>query len=333
MRQIGVLPDAFQARALADYLLTLRIETRVEQEADGHALWVCDEDRVSQARQELEAFLRDPHAKRYADASGTAEAIRRNEDAVEEDYGRRQTELRQLMVEPPKPAQRYPFTAFLVAAAIVVAVLTRLGEATDTRVFQLVLIAPIEVIERDGEMIRYRPLGTALDHLTAGEVWRVFTPAVLHFGFIHLLFNLIMLVQLGIPIEERRGTWRYAILVLAAAAAANVAQYYVGWLSDVSKWKSGHSPNPLFGGLSGVNYALFGYLWMKSRYQPEFGFVMPPHFVIWMVGWFLLCFTGQVGPIANVAHTAGLGLGIAVGAAPTVWRRLTGKMRPSEPEA
>ncbi len=112
------------------------------------------------------------------------------------------------------------------------------------------------------------------------------------------------------------------LFFVAVAVASNLAQYYLGWTASVSEWRTGPQSNPQFGGLSGVNYGLFGYVWMKSRYQPDLGFVVTPTLVFMMVGWFLLCFTGAVGPIANVAHAAGLGLGVLVGAAPTVWRNL-----------
>ena len=77
MRQIGVLPDAFQARSLADYLLTLRIETQLIQEPTGWAIWVCDEDRVAQARAEFDTFQETPTDGRYVaksiDRGGNAE--------------------------------------------------------------------------------------------------------------------------------------------------------------------------------------------------------------------------------------------------------------------
>ncbi len=39
--------------------------------------------------------------------------------------------------------------------------------------------------------------------------------------------------------------------------------------------------------MSGVLYGLFGYVWMKSRYEPSSGFYVTPNTVMWMVGWFL----------------------------------------------
>src|SRR4051794_17571051 len=69
MRQIGTLSDEGQAVVLAEYLLALRIETRLEHQPNGWAVWVCDEARVAQGRQELDAFLRTPYDPRYAAAA------------------------------------------------------------------------------------------------------------------------------------------------------------------------------------------------------------------------------------------------------------------------
>ena len=64
MRQIAILPDD-AARKFADYLLTLKIDTRLESEPAGVAVWVLDEDRVPQARQELQEFTHNPSDARY----------------------------------------------------------------------------------------------------------------------------------------------------------------------------------------------------------------------------------------------------------------------------
>jgi GlpG protein len=92
------------------------------------------------------------------------------------------------------------------------------------------------------------------------------------------------------------------------AVTSNVAQYMTGSLR--------------FGGMSGVVYGLFGYIWMKSRYQPGSGFYMPPNTVILMLGWFVLCTTGWIGPVANAAHGVGLVVGAIAGRWRSVWQQL-----------
>src|SRR2546430_4991977 len=65
MRQIGTLPDAQGARTIADYLASLSIEARLVQSPGGWELWVCDEDKVPRARDEYQAFLRNPADERF----------------------------------------------------------------------------------------------------------------------------------------------------------------------------------------------------------------------------------------------------------------------------
>jgi GlpG protein len=82
--------------------------------------------------------------------------------------------------------------------------------------------------------------------------------------------------------------------------------------------------SPMFGGMSGVDYGLFGYIWMKARSEPASGFVMPPLTVFMMIAWYVLCFVPGM-PIANMAHTVGLVLGALIGIAPHLWRSLRGR--------
>jgi GlpG protein len=73
-----------------------------------------------------------------------------------------------------------------------------------------------------------------------------------------------------------------------------------------------------FGGMSGVIYALLGYLWIKHRVRPDTCAPLPSGIMVFMVGWLLLCMTGilelAVGiAVANAAHLAGLISGLVSG--------------------
>jgi GlpG protein len=324
MRQIGTLTDGDAARALADYLLTLRIETQLQREAGGWAVWVCDEDRVPQARQELEAFSRNPSDPRYAEAARAAREVRRREARAEEVARHQQVDLGERFRSPWSSPR--PVTSFLIAASVVASLaagtlLSGLGggDYTNNRVFQALVIAPFEA--RGGSIWWER-----LRAVRQGEVWRLVTPIFLHFGPLHLLFNLLMLGDLGAQVEARRGPWRYLLLVLALAASSDLGQYYYGHF----EWGGPAglvpypAPSPLFGGMSGVNYGLLGYVWMKARHEPDLGIVLHPSTLTVGLLWFFLCLAGAVGSVANTAHAVGLALGIAVGYAPTLWRSLRG---------
>jgi GlpG protein len=78
----------------------------------------------------------------------------------------------------------------------------------------------------------------------------------------------------------------------------------------------------MFGGMSGVVFALFGYAWIKGKYEPHLGIGMAPQTVTFMLFWLVLCTTGLVGPIANVAHFGGLIGGVLFAYVPYALRRL-----------
>ena len=106
----------------------------------------------------------------------------------------------------------------------------------------------------------------------------------------------------------RKGVGRLAVLVLASAVASNLAQF---------AWSQYH--HSLFGGMSGVVYALLGYVWMTSRHEPTGGMYLRQNTVVIMLLWLAFCMTGMVGPVANVAHAVGLAVGVIFGVAPH-WR-------------
>ncbi len=132
------------------------------------------------------------------------------------------------------------------------------------------------------------------------EIWKIWTPTFVHFGFFHLVFNLMWVGILGGPIEKIQGSQTLLLLYLVSGAISNYLQFF-------------HS-GPFFGGMSGVCYALLGYVWMQSRINPIFyGKVVPKLAIYAMLIWFFACWLGLVPNVANIAHTGGLVVGIIWG--------------------
>lgn len=303
MRQIGTLDNLQQAQRLADYLLAQGIKTHVDAGGDAVALWVKDEDFLEQARADLDAFRAAPDDPRYASAAQKAKQVRAEEEAYARRFRRNQIDLRGRLGSGA--VQRRPLTMILIGISVGVSLLSNFGKvdpATGTinSVTQYSMISRFVV--RDGT-----PWRQLAPEVRQGQVWRLVTPIFLHLSILHLVFNMLWLYQFGNAIENRRGTARFAALVLAIAVISNLAQYV--------------TEGPGFGGMSGVVYGLFGYLWMKARFDPRAGFFMPPSTVMILIAWFFLCMTGLIGNVANVAHGAGLAVGIAVGLSTIAWRR------------
>jgi GlpG protein len=308
MRQIGTLSNETQAITLAEYLLTLHIETRLEPEPPGWSVWVCDEDRVAQGRQEFDAFLRNPTDPRYAAAG---ETLRRRVAAP---------------LDVPKPAEpaeapaavgervNRSWTFALLAVCLLVAVATNTLGAKEARNQSLLLSLYLSKSE-SGQ----------LPEVCGGQVWRLVTPIFIHFGFLHLLFNLLFFFQIGGLVEERRGSLRFLGLVLLLAVVSNLTQYYLGHPLRLLGRETGPYFDPRFGGMSGVLYGLFGYVWVKGRLDPDLGLDVSPTTTLVLMLWFFLCMTPAVTDIvsiANGAHAGGLVAGALIGAAPPLWRSL-----------
>lgn len=190
-------------------------------------------------------------------------------------------------------------TSALIAASIVVAVISSMG--TDLKVLSWLTVADLHGTDRS-------ILG-GLSAIESGQVWRLLTPIFIHFGFLHILFNSMWLWDLGGLIERRWSPRTLVSLVLISGVVANVAQYVIN--GDLSNGV--RTANALSGGMSGVVYALLGYIWMRGRLEPAAGIRLSRQTVVMMIGWLLLCCTGLMGHVGNMAHVAGLMVGLLMG--------------------
>jgi GlpG protein len=76
-----------------------------------------------------------------------------------------------------------------------------------------------------------------------------------------------------------------------------------------------------FGGMSGVVYGLFGYVWIRGKLDPTSGLYLHPTTVAMMMIWLFVCMIGVMGSIANAAHASGLLVGVIWGYLSSLRRR------------
>ncbi len=298
MRVIGSLQNEDAARVFADHLLTLEIASSLRKGKDGWGVWAINEDRLAEAKKEFELYLANPNDERYGKAGLEAKQLRKEEKIKDKTFQKNFVEMAETWSPPALSAKRCPITIILLAASVTVAVATDFGENDKSRLYQTLLISSHEEAPHTGRGVVH----PKLEQVRQGEAWRLFTPILIHFDVIHLVFNMLWLLVFGRMVEATRGPLLYAALVLATAAASNIAQYY---------WSG-----PGFGGMSGVGYALFGYVLAQKTLYHDHRLQLSSQTFAMGIAWLVLCFTGIMGPVANVAHVVGLVSGFLIGAIP-----------------
>lgn len=135
-----------------------------------------------------------------------------------------------------------------------------------------------------------------------GQIWRLLTPIFLHFSmmgvvFAHLAFNMIGLFLFGEMIERTHSSYFLLLLVVVSGVLSNVAQ------AQVSDY--------LFGGMSGVVYALLGYLFVMNKCNRQYPAVLPNNIAYFLIAFMLIAASGILGDsIANTAHIVGFIIGV-----------------------
>jgi membrane associated rhomboid family serine protease len=100
--------------------------------------------------------------------------------------------------------------------------------------------------ERQVDLVLFGPL------VEEGEWYRLLTSGFVHFGIIHLAFNMLLLFQLGQLLEPEIGRIRFALLYFAALLAGSAGVLLL-------------DPNAPTGGASGAVFGLMGAAFIGLR--------------------------------------------------------------------
>jgi GlpG protein len=288
MRLIGHLANESAARTFGDYLYVQGIDNQVEeQQTQGWAVWINDEDKIQGAALLLQGFRENPSDPKYKAKASEAVHLRAEEEKGLTAHRKKLRNRRDLF----RPMTAYgfgPLTFALITASVAVFILSKYG-GDPARIMGLFVT--------DFSSGHY---DRSLPEIRHGEIWRLVTPIFIHFDILHILFNMLWLRDLGSMIEGRQTSWRLGVLVLVIAACSNVAQFYLGGA-------------PTFGGMSGVVYGLLGYVWLRGKFDPGSGLYLHPSTVWMMLIWFFACLLNIIPHVANVVHAVGLVMGMAWG--------------------
>lgn len=326
MRLIGQFPEKLPATRFVDVLAGHQIEASAEQGNQGWGVWVREEDSVSRGKQLYQEFLADSRSSQMLEAEKNGERWRKQR--LEQSRGAAKPRVVQMSDRWRRPLTRNaPLSTALLIICIAVSLLTQFGSTrglaqapttfSEKLLLSLLVVDPQayvkanegEVTSETTESLEFRTWS-----IRRGEIWRLWTPCLIHFGVIHLLFNMLMLHRLGTIMESLYGTKRYALFLLACGIVSNVGCYIPqdgpglltggGWLS---------------GGMSGVLYGLFGWALARDKFSPDGFKLLHSQTVFMLLAWLVIGMMGLLDDpaggsrINNWAHGVGFVFGLAVG--------------------
>ena len=272
MHPVMLLPDHADTSELRQALWRHRIGHRITDEADGQLLWIADPLQQGELTTLVDQWKR-----------GEPLALQQT------------TKYPRSMANSLTSLRQVPVTSLMIVLSLVVFALI---EVLGNQLIVALTIVPVGI--SGGEL----SFGNLSQMLSSGQVWRLLSPAFLHFGLMHLIFNLMWVWYFGRQVEALQGSRTMLLLLIVAGIGANIAQYMTGTV--------------LFGGMSGVVYALLAHVWLMSRRVPQSGFFVPQMLVVFMLGWMVFTMTGLAGSVgfgnvANEAHLGGLLVGLVTG--------------------
>ena len=281
MRKVADFKLEKEALVFWSFLSKEKIDSSLEEKEgeEGYEIWISDEDQINEASFHYQEFLKnhdDPKFKVKLKDKRKPESLPESKKSGFKQYN---------LGNKWRSQEKSPgvVTLALIITSVAVFLISGMGKNTQ-------IIGPFFISEE---------INGGLDEIISGQLWRLITPIFLHFNLLHILFNCMWLHSLGSQIEKKKGTKFFTTFILCTAIVSNLSQFVI--------------TGPAFGGMSGVVYGLFGYVWIKSRLDPGDGFYIDPVVAMIMLGFFLVCFTGAFGGVANWAHAGGLIVGLGWG--------------------
>lgn len=129
---------------------------------------------------------------------------------------------------------------------------------------------------------------------------RTLTPMFLHFGELHLVFNMLWLWYFGKQLEAIHPAWLFVVLIILTSFASNTAQYL-------------YSNHNNFGGMSGVVYGLVGYTWVIHSFMPKSYLLFNRNMFVFFIVALVVMELVASSWIATAAHVGGLVVGLLLG--------------------
>ena len=273
--------------AFSHYLSSQGIAHSINERSGQQVIWVANESHAELVRQ----ALNQPDFEESLHASNQREQAARPKSNFLGSLQKHSRSLRRQFIQSP-------CTFLLIAACLIVALVSQLGVQLQQVSFLFYPVLSSQDI-----------LSLLGDIDTPAKLLRTLTPMFLHFGELHLIFNMLWLAYFGKQLESIHGSAGFALMVVVAAFVSNSCQYLV---SDANN----------FGGMSGVVYALVGFAWVAKTTINKYPLMITNS----MFGFFLVALVMMEvlasSWIASAAHAGGLAAGLLMGLSVALMKRI-----------
>lgn len=258
-------------REFSVFLRAQGIRHRINEESGAQVIWVDGEREAEFVHRVLQDWQFNAPPQVDAPAMGRMPGF----------SGMQRTALRMF--------RESPVSLCLIAACLLVALVSELGARADRVAF---LFYPR--VATDGLLLL---LG---DLTTPAAMARSLTPMLLHFGELHLIFNMLWLWYFGRQLEPIHPRWLFVAVIVLTSFASNTTQYLYSNYNN-------------FGGMSGVVYGLVGYTWIVHKGMPRSRLLLNNStFVIFVIALIVMELVASSW-IASAAHVGGLLMGVLLG--------------------
>ena len=263
-------------KKFSDHLQRLGLSHRITEESGRQILWVQSEPEAHLLREALNQWLEEDHTQQKPIQQPASKSVTRSP-------------VKHWINSVWHAVYLSPTTLISIIICLAVAVASQLGNNTATvRELFYPLLPDTGILE-------------LLASINSPLVFlNTLTPMFLHFGELHLIFNMLWLWYFGKQLESLQSRWLFLGLIISTAFISNTAQYLALGFNN-------------FGGMSGVVYGLVGYAWVIHFFMPRSHLLINNGmFVVFVIALIAMeIFASSL--IATVAHATGLITGLLLG--------------------
>jgi len=266
----------------SQFLKQQGLRHRIVEESGMQAIYVESSIEVQFIQQSLEKFINGKEIEQSERARSSGFAI----------------SIKRIIYSILTAFIQSPITMILIVICLTVAAISSLGAAAsrvDFMFYPLIDSSSLSALIGD-----INSLGVAFGTLA---------PMFLHFGELHLVFNLLWLWYFGKQLESLQPAGMFIALVVLTSFVSNTTQYMAIEYNN-------------FGGMSGVVYGLLGYTWIIHSLMPRSYLLINTNMFIFFVLALVLMEVVASSWIATAAHVGGLVSGVAIGIATVLFYRL-----------